>query len=205
MGRRFSNAVTSRQCRNVECNLFSGLNLYMKRTIFFLFATLSLFGCKKNDNSPSNQIIGTWTFRTQISGVFQYPYPYPEIYWNFSIQPLVVNYTNSDSVSLKFDNNGNFSGIIPGHNYFLTGDSIIFIPTLEYSGTFIKPNDSLLLIKPDTSSLLEYSYATNPISPFPNGDTLYFKQASNDSLTLIQAWVSDGTLKVSMSGLKRIK
>jgi hypothetical protein len=175
---------------------------------FLLFITISILAisCKKTD-SPNNSIVGKWTMRLQSFVVSSSPIPY-------AYAPLIGNTSveGDGLLSIEFDENGSYTLARP----FIAGSSNYMpsnVITYSTNGNYRIFQDSFLIIQSDTALLKStYNYAAN--APFPNGDTIYFKTVSSDSLYFLQKWA--GTYQVQpdssitafytyLSGFKRIK
>jgi len=157
------------------------MNLLKPWKLLISFIVIS--SCSKTDTSPSNTLVGTWIFTSQYTQSFSYPSmltnPYP-----FSVSSYTIA---MDSIQLSFHNIGNYS--------------FTNLRTPIDHGTYSVFQDSLLIIEPDTSGLIKFSYNTLTLSfssqvsppplPYQNfkftSDTIFFKANTNNLiLTTIQ-------------------
>lgn len=149
--------------------------------------------CNKKDN-PSNSVVGSWVFTNQFNKFYSYPSvvtdpnPISASTWSLSY----------DSIKITFENNGNFTFT----NFRL--------PVAK--GTYSILQDSLLLIKPDTSAFIKFCYSTPtatfgsfipqiPIQqvalPYANfrftSDTMLFRKSSATNLAFTTFWFTKNT------------
>ena len=188
----------------------------MKQFILALLIIVVSFSCGKDNNNNGIAITGTWTFRSQISGVFRYPYNNLQPGWNEALgASVIVSNCQCNGLYVKFDNMGKYIlvGSFGGSPVFTTGTPPI--PHIDTAyGTYKVISDSLIVVQSDTTFLKStYGYRAN--FPFPNGDSIRFRKISADSLQLIQHWtapykdiVHDSIMPasyLSISGFKKIQ
>lgn len=161
---------------------------------FIIFAS-----CKPNNNTPSNAITGTWKFTNQFSQTYSYPsilndpIPVSVSSWSISI----------DSIRATFDNNGNYS--------------FVNFRSPKENGTYSIFQDSLLIIKPDTSDFVKFCFTTPtfnafswvPEAPLPElpysdfyftSDTILFKKPDADNIIFTAFWLTLASKPLQPSG-----
>lgn len=158
--------------------IFSGLLLSMTFIV----------SCSKNDTLNSNILVGSWTFTNQAINSFAYPSvlnnnPFPV---GTSTMSIAI-----DSIKLTFDNAGNYTF----SNFHLPVDK----------GKYTIVQDSLLVIKPDTSDFVKFNYTLQSVTfvsgipPVPiyspyssfhfSTDTIRFK-LTNNNIIFSGVWVT---------------
>lgn len=170
----------------------------MKRIITAVLTIflLSLGACSKTENSSSitRAIAGEWAFRSQFIQSFSYP--------SVLTNPTPVSISNwavsNDSIKIRFDGSGNYSF----KNFRLPADN----------GTYKIVQDSLLIIKPDTSGFIKFCYSSfnfyvssSIVTNFPtttfhfNSDTIILKKAGSENLELSTFWLTRATIPIQPS------
>jgi len=159
----------------------------MKLIALLLLLTLGL-ACSRTNNSPANAIAGTWIFTNQST----FSYAYPDVLTN-PLPFATGRYTTTiDSIKISFFNNGTYAF----SNFRLPIDN----------GTYIIAQDSLLIIKPDTSGFVKYNYTlpvtysftgpNPPLTPPPyagfifTSDTILFKKSNNNTIAFSGIWLA---------------
>ncbi len=155
--------------------------------------------CTKDNNSPSNAIVGNWIFTNQFNQTYSYP-----AFLNNPSPISVSSWTiSSDSIKITFDNSGNYSFV----NFRYPIDN----------GTYAILHDSLLVIKPDTSGFVKFCYTTPyfytfswtpgiplPQLPYSNfhftSDTILFKKSNVDNITFTAFWLTKASTPLLPSG-----
>jgi hypothetical protein len=161
-------------------------------SIFFLIGVC--VACNKHDN-PSNAVVGTWVFTNQFNKFYSYPSvvtdpnPISASTWSLSY----------DSIKVRFENNRNFTFT----NFRLP----------IANGTYTIVQDSLLVIKPDTSSFIKFCYSTPTVTfgsfipppvqqialPYANfhftSDTILFRKSSANDLAFTTFWFTKNTAR----------
>jgi hypothetical protein len=157
----------------------------MNRTIFIvvIFSFIIIASCSKNNDPASYSIVGTWKFASQNNISFSYP--------SVLTNPTPIGTSNftypTDSIKAIFNINGNFSF----SNFRLP---------ISY-GTYKVIRDTLVVITPDTSGLIQFCYNVpfigggtwipgTPLPPTPlpysnfqfTSDTIIFKNYNNKDL-----------------------
>ena len=177
----------------------------MKKNILFIAISILAIACKKT-STPNTTIVGKWTFRNQYLEAASSPNTYD--YFPYFMNDIT---TINNSASLEFNSNGTFTLFGPFYN--VVNNSVPNnIVTNSTIGSYKIFQDSLLIIQSDTALLKStYSYYVN--TPFPKGDTIYFKSISSDSLYLLQKWSAVEQIRtdsvanvyyICLSGFKRI-
>lgn len=190
----------------------------MKLRLFAFALILITVSCSKNGNQPSSPISGTWVFQQQVTAVW--PASFSSSYNFFYALPQSISgwsFIAKDTFNLSLDNSGNYTFTFPNH---FPSAPLQWTTT---KGTFRIIDDSLIIINQDTTLLnFSYPFVKTPfngqypnIRPYPNGDTIVFRQMTNDSLLLRQSWHSRNVFSTSQAdsiglyqtftGFKRIK
>jgi hypothetical protein len=172
---------------------------YFKFTYLIISYLSVLASCNKNESPATNAIVGTWVFTNQFSQT----YSYPSFLTNTNPISVSTWSISSDSIKATFDNNGNYS-------------FEKFRSPIDY-GKYTIFNDSLLIIKPDTSGFVKFCYTSptfyvsswipgTPLPQLPNvnfhftSDTILFKKSNTDNIMFTAFWLTKSSTPVLPSG-----
>jgi hypothetical protein len=144
-----------------------------------------------------NPAIGSWTISSQIYLVYNLPIGnFPAI--------LQSNSWKGWPFNLVLNLNGNYSFTYPKSFIF----NSLSNATTTNTGAYSIVNDSMIVLTSHSSIFLNFLYSWNaqPSAIFyPLGDTVYFKNISQDSLLLYVNFLSDYAYGVDSTFLSRIQ